>query len=177
MITINAPDVVFHFNKKSLQDPSVPPWILKAKGKSWYVQHVTCDLPWSTKETPDSAHTQGSIKVKKACVTIDDQNHAHITSGSMHTPESTDQIPEPILIGWTDPNIHDHVHMFAHGLIKTLDGGDCGRDWHVCEIYSDSDWTEINLALHPHVRRFMPNEWQYTEYLNPHVDSDELDED
>jgi len=57
-------EVIFHFNKKHLQDPSVPMWILKMKGQTFYVNHVDADAPWSTKETPDNDHTKGSLKFK-----------------------------------------------------------------------------------------------------------------
>ena len=69
---------MFHFNKKHLQDSSVPMWILKTGGKSYYVEHVDCQSPWSTKETPDNSHTKGSIKVKDCLLTIDENNQAQI---------------------------------------------------------------------------------------------------
>ena len=28
-------------------------WIIMAKGQTYYVEHVSADLPWTTKETPD----------------------------------------------------------------------------------------------------------------------------
>ena len=71
--------MVFHFNKMSLTDPAVPPWVIKAKGETYYVKHVTANAPWSTKETPDSAHTKGSIKLKNVTLMIDDDNCAEIT--------------------------------------------------------------------------------------------------
>jgi hypothetical protein len=71
--------LVFHFNKGHLADPAIPMWVVKAKGESYYVNHVTCELPWSTKETPDNSHTKGSIKVKRCLLTIDDANCATVT--------------------------------------------------------------------------------------------------
>lgn len=70
--------MVFHFNKASIQDPTVPPWVVKAKGQSYYVHHVTANAPWSTKETPENSHTKGSIKFKNVSLTIDDENCAEI---------------------------------------------------------------------------------------------------
>ena len=67
-------DVVFHFNKKHLEDPAIPMWVLKTKGESYYVNHVDCNMPWSTKETPDNSHTKGSLKVKDCLLVIDDEN-------------------------------------------------------------------------------------------------------
>lgn len=59
-------EIVFHFNKKHLQDPNIPMWVIKTKGQSYYVHHVDVDkgVGFSTKETPDNDHTKGSIKFK-----------------------------------------------------------------------------------------------------------------
>ena len=58
--------IVFHFNKKHLQDSSIPMWVVKCKGETYYVHHVNVDkgIGFSTKETPDNPHTKGSIKFK-----------------------------------------------------------------------------------------------------------------
>lgn len=53
--------IVFHFNKKFLEDPSVPMWVIKHKGNTHYVHHVTSHTGFTTKETPDNVHTKGSI--------------------------------------------------------------------------------------------------------------------
>ena len=65
---IACKDAVFHFNKHHLVDPATPPWTIKTGGKTYYVNHVECNLPWSTKETPDNASTKGAIKIKKALI-------------------------------------------------------------------------------------------------------------
>lgn len=78
--TFDLKECIFHFNKHHLVDPSVPMWCLKFKGITRYVQHVECNVPWSTKETPDNPSTKGSIKIKKCRLTIDDQNVATLTS-------------------------------------------------------------------------------------------------
>ena len=56
--------VVFHFNKKHLQDPTIPMWVIKHKGKTYYVDHLDSDVGFSTKETPGNPHTKGSLKFK-----------------------------------------------------------------------------------------------------------------
>lgn len=70
--------MVFHFNKISIENPTIPPWVLKVKGTTYYVKHVTANAPWSTKETPDNQHTKGSLKFKNVSVTIDSDNCAEI---------------------------------------------------------------------------------------------------
>ena len=58
--------IIFHFNKKHLQDPTIPMWVIKHKGVTHYVHHVDVSegVGFSTKETPDNPHTKGSIKFK-----------------------------------------------------------------------------------------------------------------
>lgn len=57
-------NIVFHFNKMHLQDPSVPMWVVKSKGQTYYVHHLDSKIGFSTKETPDNEHTKGSLKFK-----------------------------------------------------------------------------------------------------------------
>lgn len=57
---------MFHFNKKHLQDSTIPMWVVKCRGDTHYVDHVDVSpgIGFSTKETPDNPHTKGSIKFK-----------------------------------------------------------------------------------------------------------------
>lgn len=64
-------NVDFHFNKKYLEFDFLPMWIVKAKGKTFYVNHVDCQVPWSTKEQPENASTKGAIRIKRGDITID----------------------------------------------------------------------------------------------------------
>lgn len=76
---LQCKELIFHFNKASLSDPSIPMWVLKTRGETMYVNHVDCKVGWSTKETPDNPSTKGSIKIKHCLLTIDDENTATIT--------------------------------------------------------------------------------------------------
>lgn len=69
-------DVVFHFNKAHIANPQIPPWVLKIKGESYYVQHVDSQVGFSTKETPDNPHTKGSLKFKNVDVEISEDGLA-----------------------------------------------------------------------------------------------------
>ena len=67
MMQINKKcEIVFHFNKKHLEDPTIPMWVIKCRGDTYYVHHVDVSpgVGFSTKETPDNPHTKGSIKIK-----------------------------------------------------------------------------------------------------------------
>lgn len=59
-------EIIFHFNKMHLQDVSIPMWVIKAKGETYYVDHVDVEsgVGFSTKETPNNPSTKGSIKFK-----------------------------------------------------------------------------------------------------------------
>jgi hypothetical protein len=46
-------------------------WVLKTKGTTYQVKHVTANAPWTTKETPDNPSTKGSLKFKKVDVIIE----------------------------------------------------------------------------------------------------------
>jgi len=54
-------------------------WIIKTKGETYYINHLTADCPWSTKETPDNSATKGSIKFKNCRIQIDENLEATIT--------------------------------------------------------------------------------------------------
>ena len=75
-ITQKPEEIVFHFNKKHLQDPTIPMWVVKCRGDTYYVNHVDVSpgVGFSTKETPDNPHTKGSIKFK-ANLIIEEENN------------------------------------------------------------------------------------------------------
>lgn len=70
--------VDFHFNKKSLEWPWLPFWVIKAKGQTYYVDQVTSHLPWSTRNQQANTHTKGVIRWKNASVSFDHKNTATV---------------------------------------------------------------------------------------------------
>jgi len=58
--------IIFHFNKKHLENPEIPMWVVKYKGETYYVHHIDVSpgIGFSTKETPENPHTKGSLKFK-----------------------------------------------------------------------------------------------------------------
>mgnify|MGYP003352103376 CR=1 FL=1 len=73
---------MFHFNKAHLVDNSIPMWVLKYGGETYYVKHVRFDnVSFDTKETPDNPHTKGSLKFKNVLLTIDGENATIFTPG------------------------------------------------------------------------------------------------
>ena len=75
-ITEKLEEIVFHFNKKHLENPTIPMWVVKCRGDTYYVNHVEVSpgVGFSTKETPDNPHTKGSIKFK-ANLGIEEENN------------------------------------------------------------------------------------------------------
>ena len=75
-ITEKLEEIVFHFNKKHLENPTIPMWVVKCRGDTYYVNHVEVSpgVGFSTKETPDNPHTKGSIKFK-ANLMIEEENN------------------------------------------------------------------------------------------------------
>lgn len=74
-----ARNIDFHFNKKSIEFPFIPAWVLKTKGKTYYVNHVDCNTPWTTRETPDHPSTKGSLRIKRGSIHIDEDGVATIS--------------------------------------------------------------------------------------------------
>jgi hypothetical protein len=60
-----------------LEDSSIPMWVLKCKGETFYVNHVEVspNVGFSTKETPENTHTKGSIKIKGILMIEKDENN------------------------------------------------------------------------------------------------------
>ncbi len=68
-------NIVFHFNKIHLQDTSIPMWVVKVKGQTYYINHLDSEVGFSTKETPLSEHTKGSLKFKGTITIYKEENN------------------------------------------------------------------------------------------------------
>jgi hypothetical protein len=153
-------------------------WVLKTHGKSFYVDHVNCEISWSTKETPDNSHTKGSIKIKDCLLTIDEANTATISKLTIF-----DKIRlRNQRLGITRVIVHEqHGHAFRrylkdleikHGPIKAI-GGACTSTFYITDILEESHMTALALALvGTSFRELMPNEGYY-QYYDKGKDRDE----
>lgn len=70
-------NIDFHFNKGSLEFDFLPMWVLKTKGRSYYINHIDCNIPWSTRERPTDA-TRGMIRIKSGDIIIDGEGIATV---------------------------------------------------------------------------------------------------
>lgn len=66
--------IVFHFNKKHLEDSKIPMWTIKCKGESYYVNHLDSSIGFSTKETPLNPVTKGSIMFRGKLSIVENNN-------------------------------------------------------------------------------------------------------
>jgi hypothetical protein len=167
--------VVFHFNKKHLEDDAIPMWVIKFKGETYYVNHVDCSVPWSTKETPDNSHTKGSIKVKDCLVTIDDENCANIRVLTLEDRLRLSKGQTVRVITEKGKELRAALEHMAHSPIK-LAGGGCGTTWYITDIPSKKHFTILQLQI-PYIRQLMPNEEYYKQYDKAETDQEWLCDD
>lgn len=144
-------------------------WTLKTKGQTYYVAHVECNVPWSTKETPDNPSTKGSIKVKDCLLTIDDENTASISVLSRQDKirlHNEARGITRITCSWHKKKELEEAikkHKIKHGPFKQIGGG-CGSQYCVTEIYNKSDIAFLTLSADDKFRILMPNEVIYKAY-------------
>jgi hypothetical protein len=72
-----ADRIDFYFNKGSIEFQMLPPWIVKAKGRIFYVQDFISEIGFSTKNKPDGP-TRGLLRFRKGKLLIDDQGVARL---------------------------------------------------------------------------------------------------
>lgn len=158
--------MVFHFNKKHLEDPTIPMWVVKSQGKTYYVNHVTCSLPWTTKETPDNSATKGSIKIKNCLLAIDNSNDASI---SELTPFDKVRIRNKekgiTRIMWTNTAFEKILkdENITYTPFKRVHGA-CATAYTVCDLLKESEAVLLALKYPKLFRILMPNEPQYRAY-------------
>ena len=157
---------MFHFNKGHLTDQTIPMWVLKTHGETFYVHHVDCQMPWSTKETPDNPSTKGSLKIKECLLTINDANEATISSLSIFDKvRLRNQKLGITRIMWSNlqmPSILKDEGI-KHSPFKTIHGA-CSTAYTVCDLLDAKQVTILGLKHTGKFRILKPNESQYRAY-------------
>jgi len=140
-------------------------WKIASGGESYYVDHVTCELPWSTKETPGNSHTKGSIKIKRCLLTIGDDNCAEITTLTEDDAERLSGKEKVIrIITAHGDQLRAACEHIAHQGIKAVGGG-CSTTFYITEFNSDEDFVMFKLVFTPQdLRELKPNEEHYKRY-------------
>jgi hypothetical protein len=77
-LEVESKNIDFHFNKKSIEFDFIPMWVVKARGKTFYVNHMDCLAGFTTRETPEHPSTKGSLRVKRGTLSIDAEGNAVI---------------------------------------------------------------------------------------------------
>ena len=157
---------MFHYNKKHLEDQTIPMWVLKFHGETYYVNHVECNVPWSTKETPDNSHTKGSIKVKEVLLTIDNDNNANLTQLTIF-----DKIRlrnqklgiTRILVNYGGAMHKALVNKeFKHSPFKTI-SAPCSSTYIICDMLKKEEVT-FAMLKYEGFRIVKENEYYYKQY-------------
>ncbi len=165
---------MFHFNKKHLEDQTIPMWVLKFHGETYYVNHVDCSVPWTTKETPDNTHTKGSIKVKDVLLRIDEENSATISQLTIYDKFRLRNQK----LGYTRVIVREGQDFWKfkekiqqqnikHGPIKSIRGA-CSSGFYITDIFDQTQFTMLALSMaNTTFRVLMPNEAYYRWYDDP----------
>ena len=184
-IEIAAKELDFHFNKKHLEDPTIPMWVIRAKGQSYYVNHVTANIPWSTKESVNNPITKGAIKFKNVLLTIDHDNSATLstlTIQDLSRIRAKENGYVRILISYKKKVIdflQEHDIKFTP--FKTIHGS-CGTSYYICDIMNKNDIVMMQLGLgNSAFRVLQENETYYKAYDDPSLlatlDADDINYD
>ena len=157
---------MFHFNKKHLEDQTIPMWVLKFHGETYYVNHVDCNCPWSTKETPDNSHTKGSIKVKEVLLAIDNDNNAKLTTLTIFDKIRLRNQKLGITRIMFSPGSEIHEALkrneFKHSPFKTI-SAPCTTTYIICDMLKKEEVTFASLK-YDMFRIVKENEYYYKHY-------------
>jgi hypothetical protein len=153
-----------------LEDSTIPMWVVKFHGETYYVNHVDCEVSWSTKETPANSHTKGSIKVKHCLLTIDDDNCARITTLTLidKVRLRNQKLGITRIIFTYGGKFHNALskNEYKHSPFKNVSGG-CGTSWVVCDLLKKTEYTLASLKYSNDFRVLKPNEAYYRAYDDP----------
>ena len=143
-----------------------------------YVNHVDCQVAWSTKETPANSHTKGSIKIKNCLLAIDEDNCANITSVTTADILRIKRKNSVRLITHYGAKLKEALSTIRHAPIKRIYGS-CSTEFFLVDLFNKEDLPMLLLAWpgKPNeIRVLMPNEDYYKLYDSTTENSIDLDE-
>jgi hypothetical protein len=68
-LEMDADRLDLYYNRAHNEFDVIPRWVIKTKGKSFYVDHIDATVPWSTREL-ESGPTRGMIRFRKCKLMI-----------------------------------------------------------------------------------------------------------
>lgn len=160
-------ELVFHFNKKHLEDPNIPMWVIKTHGETFYINHVESNMPWSTKETPENDKTKGSIKFKECLLTIDDDNCAKLSTLSMFDKIrlKNQKLGITRIRFSSSSKFAKHLQTagIKHTPFKNMRGS-CGSGFTICDLTDKKQLPFLQIQFPKDFRILAPNEEHYKAY-------------
>ena len=157
---------MFHFNKGHLADPTIPMWVVKTQGESFYVHHVESNMPWSTKETPDNEKTKGSIKFKECLLVIDENNCANLSPLTLFDKVRLRNKKLGITrIRFHSDRFEKHLEeaKIKHSPFKRMYGA-CGSKFAICDLLDKKQFPFLQIQFPNDFRVLVPNEEHYQAY-------------
>lgn len=165
-IELTAKDCVFHFNKGHLADPTIPMWVLKIKGKAYYINHLDADIPFSTKETPDNPSTKGAIKFKRVNVIIDENQNATLrpaTALDLQEQKQRDNPPQRVVTeNITEAERVMKQHNIQHDPVMSSFSN--GTRKHVFDVKSDKELSKLILTSKSDMQILNKSDALYKQY-------------
>lgn len=143
-------------------------WVVKTHGESFYVNHVTSQLNWTTKETPDNERTKGSIKFKECLLQIDPDNNATISELSFFDKvRLRNQRLGITRIRFSsfafERYITDPANNIKYSPFKHIHGA-CSTAFTVCDLLNKKQLPFLQIQFPGEFRVLMPNEQHYQAY-------------
>ena len=143
-------------------------WVIKTHGESFYVNHVTSQLNWTTKETPDNERTKGSIKFKECLLVIDPDNNATISNLTLFDKvRLRNQKLGITRIRFSSYAFEKHITDPANGIkyspFKRIHGA-CSTAFTICDLLNKKQLPFLQIQFPGEFRVLMPNESHYQAY-------------
>lgn len=142
-------------------------WVLKTHGETFYVDHVSAEIPWSTKETPNNTHTKGSIKFRECLLTISPDNEATLSKltlvDKVRLRNQKLGITRVIFPYGDDFHTALSNNEYKHSAFKNVEGS-CGSEFVVCDLLDKEEALLAALTYANEFRILKPNETYYQEY-------------
>jgi len=142
-------------------------WVIKTHGESFYVNHLSAQIHWSTKETPDNPNTKGSIKFKECLLTINPENEATISALTLFDKIRlrNQKLGITRIMFSYGSGMHNALikNEFKHSPFKNVHGG-CGSSFIICDLLKKEEVTMAGLKFTRDWRVLKPNEGYYKAY-------------
>jgi hypothetical protein len=176
MIELACKEVLIYFNKKHLEDPKIPMWVLRVAHKVFKVNHISCYLYWRTVEFPGNVNNKGAIKVFNALLTINNYNCAtleplkFIDKTILKAKDYT-----RILITLKDKVMkYINEQNIKYTPLKEIKGS-LDKKYYVCDIENPDDITLMQLSLPNTYFRILQEDDVYYKIYNDNKFLSEVD--